>query len=291
VELFGIAQSLAKRFGEEVPPSPSTLVAAMQSVTTCPGIVQLLLRWRGQGYPVFRLSRGLADLLLLTDCDGLRLESIPPPFDVYMVEFDHPMLMVCGTGAPSLVRAVMAGVIVIGNNGTPESAEFQVTCHLADGTEATEWWPLTSETVGDLAPSPWARGAHTLDDSKRMRRIMSTLMGLHAYLNSTSVERTEKKARKSWIRKTGERRPTVWLLGSSIVPMTAPGTSAIGGDEGAKRWKLEHQHVVRGHWRNQPCGVGLTTRKLIWIRPHWRGPEAGDAIAKLVDRERAEKRP
>jgi hypothetical protein len=29
--------------------------------------------------------------------------------------------------------------------------------------------------------------------------------------------------------------------------------------------------VVRGHWRNQPCGKNLSERKIIWIRPYYKG--------------------
>lgn len=33
------------------------------------------------------------------------------------------------------------------------------------------------------------------------------------------------------------------------------------------------QSLVRGHWKNQPCGPGRTERKFIHIEPYWRGPE------------------
>jgi hypothetical protein len=31
--------------------------------------------------------------------------------------------------------------------------------------------------------------------------------------------------------------------------------------------------MVRGHWRHQAYGRGLSERKLIWIHPHWKGPK------------------
>ena len=36
---------------------------------------------------------------------------------------------------------------------------------------------------------------------------------------------------------------------------------------------LRVRTLVAGHWRNQPHGEGRVLRKLIWIRPFWRGPE------------------
>lgn len=38
--------------------------------------------------------------------------------------------------------------------------------------------------------------------------------------------------------------------------------------------------LVSGHWRNQPCGIGHLERKVIWIEPFWRGPEAAPLTEK-----------
>lgn len=38
--------------------------------------------------------------------------------------------------------------------------------------------------------------------------------------------------------------------------------------------------MVRGHWRNQPHGEGLASRRLVWIRPYFKGPD----MAELVNR-------
>lgn len=36
--------------------------------------------------------------------------------------------------------------------------------------------------------------------------------------------------------------------------------------------------LVRGHWRNQACGSELTDRRLVWIKPYYKGPEMADLI-------------
>lgn len=33
--------------------------------------------------------------------------------------------------------------------------------------------------------------------------------------------------------------------------------------------------LIRGHWKNQPCGAGMKDRKWMHIEPYWRGPEDG----------------
>lgn len=44
--------------------------------------------------------------------------------------------------------------------------------------------------------------------------------------------------------------------------------------------KVQVRFMVRGHWRNQPCGVGRQERKLIWVKPHFKGPDLAETINK-----------
>jgi hypothetical protein len=45
-----------------------------------------------------------------------------------------------------------------------------------------------------------------------------------------------------------------------------------------RQWILDHPVFVRGHWRNQPCGVGRNARRMIWIRPYRKGPDMADSM-------------
>ncbi len=51
-----------------------------------------------------------------------------------------------------------------------------------------------------------------------------------------------------------------------------------------KERELSVRFMVRGHWRNQPFGVGRTEHKLIWIKPHWRGPEWAEIVKARVQK-------
>lgn len=44
-------------------------------------------------------------------------------------------------------------------------------------------------------------------------------------------------------------------------------------EDGGESWHLTHQHLVRGHWRQQACGPGLKWRKPVYIAPYIKGPE------------------
>jgi hypothetical protein len=46
------------------------------------------------------------------------------------------------------------------------------------------------------------------------------------------------------------------------------------GRAGRKHGPPTVQVMVRGHYRRQVCGVGRMERKVIWIQPFYRGPEA-----------------
>lgn len=59
---------------------------------------------------------------------------------------------------------------------------------------------------------------------------------------------------------------------------SAGGVDAEPGAVAAPRWRLSHQVWVRGHWRLQPFGTGRVERKLIWIKPHIKGPDLAEAL-------------
>lgn len=44
------------------------------------------------------------------------------------------------------------------------------------------------------------------------------------------------------------------------------------GDEQGK-WKLTRPVKVQGHWTHQPYGKNRGSRKLLWIKPYWKGPD------------------
>jgi len=44
--------------------------------------------------------------------------------------------------------------------------------------------------------------------------------------------------------------------------------------------KLDHQIKVRGHWRSQPYGPGMSLRRDTFIEPYWKGPDAAEILNK-----------
>lgn len=65
-------------------------------------------------------------------------------------------------------------------------------------------------------------------------------------------------------------------MGSIVVDPARPKAGA-DSDTGAGQ-RLQVRFMVRGHWRQQPHGPQGRDRKLLWIRPHYKGPELGALI-------------
>ncbi|HBF30976.1 hypothetical protein [Rhizobium sp.] len=62
------------------------------------------------------------------------------------------------------------------------------------------------------------------------------------------------------------------LVGRSTTPYQGP-SAAIGK-------QLTERIQTRGHWKSQAHGPGRLERKIIFIEPYWRGPDAAEVINK-----------
>ena len=64
-----------------------------------------------------------------------------------------------------------------------------------------------------------------------------------------------------------------------IVQQTAVEGCEPDGNAGSRSKSL-YKFMVRGHWRHQPYGPGLSERKLIWIKPFYKGEDMASQINK-----------
>jgi hypothetical protein len=53
------------------------------------------------------------------------------------------------------------------------------------------------------------------------------------------------------------------------------------GEVPPKTFRVGKRFMVRGHYRNQPCGEGNKDRTRIWIKPHLKGPEECEAFSRV----------
>lgn len=78
----------------------------------------------------------------------------------------------------------------------------------------------------------------------------------------------------------GGPRPDPMARTVKVLVLREPRRPGASGGDGAPG-RYSHRFVVRGFWRNQPCGPGLSERRLTWVAPFVKGP----AGAPLVERE------
>jgi len=72
------------------------------------------------------------------------------------------------------------------------------------------------------------------------------------------------------------------LVGSKVgyIIVRKPQLFSDISDDSLPQRKLAVRFIVRGHWRNQPVGKGKKERRLIWIKPYYKGPEMAELISK-----------
>lgn len=108
-------------------------------------------------------------------------------------------------------------------------------------------------------------GSSAPDISGELRasdRIPQPRMGMSAKEKRHLAHKTANASQLSYVE-----------VGPSVPPLSANNNK----DQGKQ---LTQRFLVRGHWRNQPHGPGGSKRKLIFIEPHWKGPDMAEAVNK-----------
>lgn len=131
-------------------------------------------------------------------------------------------------------------------------------------------WPLDTTTTGRSVFTT-DTGAHAAASSAEDRRLMAALWALLTQPGLCGVEDdvADRPVRRVSAR-VGAVRPLEPVKVITLRRARHEGTAATGGDEPRR---YSHRWMVQGHWRWQPHGPGRTQRKLIWVRPHIKGPE------------------
>lgn len=83
-----------------------------------------------------------------------------------------------------------------------------------------------------------------------------------------------------WPASKGGPRPDPMARTVKMLVLREPKREVSSSGNGAKS-RYSHRFVVRGFWRNQPCGPGRSERRLTWVAPFIKGP----ADAPLIERE------
>jgi hypothetical protein len=249
--------------------------------------LSLIHNWQVCGKKVYEISEGLAWQLINTEVRGLRVEDVAAPHYTFMVKIPNAMKEHLAKVYHGDDEIMLIGVQ---RNVKKRRTSFKWETYGCDkdiiiprmlSFSGDESWdePLTDmmsadndASVGTFALNvclySTMRGADIIEvfppERERLVRRISKAKG----------------ASKRRLRKRLESTNYVSLLrlGDSVELVKNVGSPSTKS-HGTGR-KLDVRFLVRGHWRNQPCGKGRRDRKLIFIEPFWKGPELGPIINK-----------
>lgn len=128
-----------------------------------------------------------------------------------------------------------------------------------------------SLSIGDHGREPL--GPDLKDAAARIlvlaqRYVLGLLIMLQAHPKFGGA--TDRPVAPTSKRRDGPPNHRTFLLGGPIDVDCRPAVRDYV--EGRRHGAPSVQHLVRGHYTHQVCGVGRTGRKHIWIKPYWRGP-------------------
>lgn len=166
----------------------------------------------------------------------------------------------------------------------------------------TDWEKLTPNDIGIGLGArkkidtiePIADEAFYTDGLVFFRMVLNTIL----YLSSDKTElisrispRAEVDAKAQNASSMAKRRKILQTggkyseldyaeVGRSVEPIVIQETKTTGNIPLGIGKKPMVRFIVRGHWRHQPCGLERQERRLIWIRPFFKGPDIANIVNK-----------
>lgn len=279
--------------------------------------------WVDAGRPTFVVTAGLMAELLLTDPGKLTEADVAWPFEAFRIVLPNPDCGIEFTDVDGVSRVRMATIHVLAWNGTDTRDVGSMQALVAAQTLGDFQAALHGVSVGNLpdpsrmirayagdglsvfrdqlwcgaAPvsdwikdgvcandDPLLQSTHALMDLDRhaLRMAQRVAVNLALYLSSED----ERVVGPVWTPATkGEGKDKrTWTIGRAVKidkEVREAATEVAAG--GTKREGTKVRFIVRGHFRNQACGVGRLDRKRIYIKPHWHGPVGAEAADRKYE--------
>jgi hypothetical protein len=254
-------------------------------------------RWFEMGMPNVCITAQQAAALSLTDVDPEISASLHAPWPAFSITFE-------GEAFP----------VVLSDDVLPEAPEatgkrwcrrVAVTRYRGTGIEAAgrrirgepHWqvrldvdsinlWsgPETAVELCRKTSHPWVpNDSGVISPSELEERAVS--LGKQLAVNVILAMETHGISRakggggkRSLKGKFGLRGCNGYVLGSPVKVNAVPAMHAYLEGTVSKAFKV--RWVVRGHWRNQACGIGYAARARKWIEPYWKGREDAPVIVR-----------
>lgn len=230
--------------------------------------IAVAVEWKHQGRPRYVLSESLCALLSLTKAPAFDMAQLP--YNVVLLEIPFRFFPIPeAQGKPVIISLARL------KRDKPDSPDEDVFIHsLLAQTDIMlkGWWSTIDEALFDRAP----------EEKQWMARLMGRYVAnILAYLTE---HRECVKLRKSSRNSLGERVHDVGVPDGVVVDkvLRRYATDLVHA-RNLLHIRRTLQFVVRGHWRNQACGPGMTERRMRWIQPYLKGdPSFGKVVEKVL---------
>jgi hypothetical protein len=235
--------------------------------------------WAKSSKQRFCLTEPLAAMLATTRAPAIDERDILVPFDNFIIEVPPSMTSVRGDGPLQIFYARCEE-----DDGSP----FAILIAARRRSASPPIDMSDSDRFNDMVMFTFDH-SHALSEDVGKRyghgpvfvEVMRYLVNACLYITSHR-ERIAPKASLLGKRKAGSltvREPKDVIVSATF----RANAKAMIVSRSLASHRQVLLHLVRGHWRNQACGVGRTQRVMKWIHPHVRGDETlGRIVAKTT---------
>lgn len=298
-EMREASESLFRKtnqFLETPNPLPIELLHAIHAAIPDPAAEALLLtpegqlqfvtmyRWAKEAYPQIELGHKFLAALLTTAVPKDLLDMVVPPWRCFCITLPD-MIQVFN---PECGADPVRRLYVLYEDDAPEGRHWSYWCLSANGITSWRYGMTTQNLIPQKGDEMWLDKDPLLleqtDLDERAYQLFGTLI-INLCLAMTNAENVKKAGpghkvwdkAKSEGRRPGEPTTRLFQVGS---PVKHDFRACVADYMAGNGNKLTVQSRVCGHYKAQPFGPKLASRKVIWVQPYWRGPEDAPIIVR-----------
>lgn len=223
--------------------------------------------WKKGGSNVFVASDEIISMFLNTSIDGVSCSQIKPPYDNYYVAFQSPVNDFLGFYVDDLKEVSPEIIIAFVRKDAFFGGENNEYISLTDGLTVKEVINEDESVFGKKDTPKELAINFLLYLSLPKTDIIKQYPADTPQFLIDKLEKAHTKRKKQVVAQEIEQAGFTKLniVGSSF---KSSHTNGEGGTT-CSHWR-------RGHWRNQPYGVQLSDKRLIWIQPTIVNPQLGE---------------
>lgn len=260
-------------------------------------------RWAQYGFNVFDLASDFAASLLLTEPAPLGEEELALPFPCFFIRLSPGIVPVFVRGEQRWADGIWCHRFKSTHvQHGPRVDFFRWTIESKGLALWKDRFPTNLDDPFDQAkfnPTWDGDPPYVPEDDISTEKALRIVKNLCSWLDATGGLEAQAKPLPPRVKKKGsnERKrsiengvwPHVWLFGQNVKlrpelrRMASEFAVVESKDHAVPGWKVRVQHMVRGHFKNQPHGEARALRKRKWVEPYWRGPEGAEAWAHIYE--------